>query len=256
MAFLEISGIAKRFGGIIALSGVDFSVERGGVTAIIGPNGSGKTTLLNVITGVYVPEEGQIRLDGQKINGLSPEKICKAGISRTFQNIRLFKEMTVLENVEVGSHHLYQHGFVPIIMNSKKFRAEQEDFRKGAEALLEYVGLQDKGKLYPGQLSYAQQRLLEIARALASRPKILLLDEPAAGMNSTEIAHLIQLIKNLSQTGLTILLIEHIMDLVRGVTDQVVVLSNGEKIAQGQYVEIEKNPLVIEAYLGKGVIKC
>lgn len=256
MAVLEIRNITKRFGGIVALHGVSLSVDKGGVVAIIGPNGSGKTTLLNVITGVYVPEGGEILLNGNPIQSLSPEKVCKAGISRTFQNIRLFKKLTALENVMIGSHRLYKKGFTDIILNTKSFKKEQEQYKKKAVGLLEFVGLKGKEHMKPENLPYASQRLLEIARALASDPQIILLDEPAAGMNAAEIHHLIELIKKFSDIGLTILLIEHIMELVRGVTDKVAVLSYGQKIAEGNYQEIEKNPVVIEAYLGKGAIKC
>jgi branched-chain amino acid transport system ATP-binding protein len=256
MAILEIKNIIKRFGGIVALQGVSLSVDKGGVVAIIGPNGSGKTTLLNVITGVYVPEEGEVLLNESPIQSLSPEKVCKKGISRTFQNIRLLKKLTVLENVMIGGHKLYKRGLIDIIINTKRYKQEQEQHKKRAVELLEFVGLEGKEKVKPENLPYASQRFLEIARALASEPQVLLLDEPAAGMNAVEIKHLIQLIKKISKTGITILLIEHIMDLVREVTDNVVVLSYGEKIAEGNYEDIEKNPVVIEAYLGKGAIKC
>jgi len=256
VAILEIRNITKRFGGIVALQEVSLSVDKGGVVAIIGPNGSGKTTLLNVITGVYVPEEGEVLLNGNCIQSLSPEKVCKVGISRTFQNIRLFKKLTVLENVMIGSHKLYKRGLTEIIISTKGFKQEQEQHKKRAMELLEFVGLKGKEGVKPENLPYASQRFLEIARALASEPQVLLLDEPAAGMNAVEIEHLIELIKKLSKTGITILLIEHIMGLVREVTDSVVVLSYGEKIAEGNYEDIEKNTAVIEAYLGKGAIKC
>lgn len=256
MAVLEINKITMRFGGIVALQEVSLTVDKGGVVAIIGPNGSGKTTLLNVITGVYVPEEGKILLNGNPIQSLSPEKVCKAGISRTFQNIRLFKKLTALENVMVGSHRLYKKGLIDIVLHTNGFKEEQEQNKKKAMELLEFVGLKGKEQMRPENLPYASQRLLEIARALASEPQILLLDEPAAGMNKAEIAHLIELIKKLCDTGLTIMLIEHIMDLVRGVTDKVVVFNYGEKIAEGNYKDIERNPVVIEAYLGKGAMKC
>lgn len=257
MALLEVKGITKKFGGIIALKDVNLEVERGSVVAIIGPNGSGKTTMLNVITGVYVPEQGRILLDGKEIQGMSSEKVCDEGVSRTFQNIRLFKNLTAIENVMLGSHRLYKSNVLGIVGKTKKFRDEEKALHEKAEELLEFVGLGGKADFRMSKLTYAQQRYLEIARALASEPKLLLLDEPAAGMNAVEIANLIKLIKRMSGNGITILLIEHIMDLIKDVADNVFVLNYGEKIAEGEYVEVSKNPLVIEAYLGKGAInKC
>ena len=257
MAMLEVNGITKRFGGIVALKDVDLQVEKGTVVAIIGPNGSGKTTMLNVITGVYVPEEGQILLDGKEIQGMASEKVCYAGVSRTFQNIRLFRNLTAIENVMLGSHRLYQSNVLNIVGKTKKFKEEEQKLHEKAEQILKFVGLEGKENFRMSKLTYAQQRYLEIARALASEPKLLLLDEPAAGMNPVEIANLIKLIKNMSKNGITILLIEHIMDLIKDVADNVFVLNYGEKIAEGKYSEVSENPLVIEAYLGKGAIdKC
>lgn len=254
MALLEVKGITKKFGGIVALKDVDLEVEKGSVVAIIGPNGSGKTTMLNVITGVYVPEEGTILLDGNEIQGMPSEKVCYAGVSRTFQNIRLFKNLTAIENVMLGSHRLYQANILGIVGQTKKCREEEKQLREKAKELLKFVGLEGKENFRMSQLTYAQQRYLEIARALAGEPKLLLLDEPAAGMNAVEIKKLINLIKRMSDDGITILLIEHIMDLIKDVADNVFVLNYGEKIAEGSYNEVSQNPLVVEAYLGKGAI--
>ena len=252
---LEIQNMTKSFGGIKALKGVTMAVAEREILAVIGPNGSGKTTLLNMITGVYQPDDGAILLDGRQISGLNPDAICVAGIARTFQNVRLFKQLTVLENVLIGGHHRFRFGLAHIIRKSKQHSQEEEAFRAEALHWLDFVGLGGKEKMVAHSLPYAQQRLLEIARALATRPQILLLDEPAAGMNSAEISHLDRLIRAMRESGLTIILIEHIMDLVREVTDRVVVLSYGEKIAAGSFDAIERDPLVIEAYLGKGAVR-
>ncbi|KYZ75920.1 hypothetical protein AXX12_11280 [Anaerosporomusa subterranea] len=252
---LEINKLSKSFGGIVALKEVSLEVSRGEVLAVIGPNGSGKTTLLNLITGVYVPTSGEITLGGKRIDGHNSAEICTSGIARTFQNIRLFKQLSVLDNVLIGFNHAFKSSLANVLGKGRRFREEEKTFREDAAKLLEVVGLRGKENVVAQSLPYAQQRLLEIARALATQPQVLLLDEPAAGMNSEEIAHLIQLIKTLRQTGLTIILIEHIMDLVRGVTDRVIVLSYGVKIAAGSFEEIERNQEVIEAYLGKGAAK-
>jgi len=257
MATLEIRGITKKFGGVVALDKVDLTAESGSVVGIIGPNGSGKTTLLNVITGVYTADDGQILMDGKEIQNLPPEQVCEAGIARTFQNIRLFGTLSVLDNVMVGGFSRQKSSLAATILRSKSFQKDEKAMRDKAVECLEFVGLADKKDLKVENLTYAQQRFLEIARALASDPKILLLDEPAAGMNSAEIEHLMDVIKRIGATGTTLMLIEHIMGLVRGVTDQVMVLNYGERIALGPYAEIESNPLVVEAYLGKGAsMKC
>lgn len=249
---LSVQNISKKFGGIIALRDISMEVEEHQILAIIGPNGSGKTTLLNVITGVYIPEEGTINLLGKEIQGKSAANVCIAGISRTFQNVRVFKSRTVLDNILIGSTHLYKNGLLSVVFNTTKYRQEDKEHKQKAMELLKFVGLEGKENIRAENLPYAQQRFLEIARALATQPKILLLDEPAAGMNAHEIDRLSELIIKIRDSGMTIIMIEHIMDLVRDVADSIYVMSNGEKIAQGNYQEIEKNPFVIEAYLGKG----
>ena len=255
-AVLEVRGLAKSFGGIVALRDVALQAEDKEVLAVIGPNGSGKTTLLNVITGVYRPDAGGVLLEGHQLVGLSPAQICAKGIARTFQNIRLFRRLTVLDNVMIGQHHRFGAGPAGVLLASGASRKEEAKFEGEARALIAKVGLAGLEDAIAQSLPYAKQRLLEIARALAADPKVLLLDEPAAGMNSEEIVHLEALVKSLRDAGLTVVMIEHVMDLVRGVADRVVVLNYGAKIAEGSFEEIEANPEVIEAYLGKGAGPC
>ena len=252
---LAAENISIAFGGIVALENVNVKVTPGEIVAILGPNGSGKTTLINVITGVYLPNSGQILLNGKPIQKLPKDKICRAGVARTFQNIHLFKTRNVLDNVRIGSNHLYKSGLLDVVFRTKKFRKEQNEYTKKAMELLEFVGLKEKAFVTSENLPYAQQRLLEIARALATEPTVLLLDEPAAGMNAVEISNLDALIKKIRDRGTTIILIEHIMDLVRGVCDRVYVLNNGKNIAEGTFSEIENNAEVKEAYLGKGRVQ-
>ena len=255
MAALYINGISKSFGGIIALKNLDIEVEENSIVGILGPNGSGKTTLLNIITGIYTPDEGTIYLDDIPIHALSSEHVCRAGISRTFQNIRLFKNISVMHNVMVGAHTTHSRGIMDVLLRTKHFRTEEAMAIENALYWLDFVGLEDKKDLLPDKLTYAQQRLLEVARAMASNPKIVLLDEPAAGMNKVEIEHLMDLIRKLKASGRTVLLIEHVMSLVRGVTDKCYVLNYGERIAEGCYDDIATDAKVIEAYLGKGAVK-
>lgn len=249
---LEIKGITKRFGGLTAVSNVSVAIGKGSITAVIGPNGAGKTTFFNMVTGFYVPDEGEILLDGKSIKGLRPDIIASKGISRTFQNIRLFKEMTALENVMVGMDSKLKSGLMGILTNRKTVREEEERIKVEAYRILKYVGIEEIANHQAQSLPYGVQRRLEIARALASQPKIILLDEPAAGMNPRETVELTDFIFRLrDELNLTIVLIEHDMKLVMKLSENIHVLDYGQKIAEGSPDEIRNNKRVVEAYLGK-----
>lgn len=248
---LEVKNITKSFGGITALKNISFSIQQGEIYGLIGPNGAGKTTMFNCITNLVEPTSGEIFFNGEKITGLKPYKITEKGICRTYQNIRLFPKLTALQNVMVGGHSRVNSGVFRSVLRVKSQKKEEQRLKEKAEELLALVGLEQWKDQFAENLAYGQQRRLEIARALASNPTLLLLDEPAAGMNETETESLFELIKTIQSMGVTVLIIEHDMSLVMRLCDRITVLNFGEKLAEGKPEEIQNNETVIEAYLGK-----
>jgi branched-chain amino acid transport system ATP-binding protein len=250
MALLEVSGVSKRFGGVQAVNGVSFRVEKGMIKALIGPNGAGKTTLFNLVSGYIAPDAGEIRFGGRHLHRLPPYRVAGLGLSRTFQHIRLFAQMTALENVMVGRHLRSRAGFLAGMLRLPWTLREDREVRQRALELMDSLGVSALADVEATSLSYGQQRTVELARALASEPELVLLDEPAAGLNMRETAELAKRITRIRDRGITVLLVEHDMSLVMGICDEVAVLSYGEKIADAAPRSVQRDPQVVRVYLG------
>ena len=249
---LEIRGITQRFGGVTALEDVSFSIRPNEITGVIGPNGAGKTTLFNIISGIYHQTSGTIVFDGKDVSGLPPEKLALRGLVRTFQNVELFNQMTVLENAMVGLHTRSRSGLLSCMFKTPGNLSEERRIRERALHWLEYTGIADLADLQAGNLSFGKGRMLEIARAMALEPRIILMDEPAAGLNNRETGELATLIRKIRDSGVTVVLVEHDMELVMDVCDSILVLNLGRSLAEGTPREIQENRAVIAAYLGEG----
>ena len=247
---LELKQVTKQFGGLTAIDQLELKIEKGQIYSLIGPNGAGKSTVFNVITGIYTPTVGEVRFEGRPLKGLKPYHVAKTGIARTFQNIRLFANACAWENVAVGQNVRRKINFVSAILRTPAYRAQEKQILERTRHWLNFVGLEEAWHMLAGNLAYGQQRRLEIARALATEPRLLLLDEPAAGMNHQETDELMQLIEKIRATGISVLLIEHDMALVMKISDRICVVNFGKKIAEGTPEHIRENPAVIEAYLG------
>lgn len=247
---LDVKQLSRSFGGIKAVDDITFSVRAGSIHSVIGPNGAGKTTLFNLITGVYTPTSGQILLNGESISGMAPDKLARRGVSRTFQNLQICMNMSACENVMLGSHLRLNHGLLAGMRGCSKVIRDDRECRMEAEELMHFAGVGEYVNAHATQMSFGALKRLEIARGLAAKPKMLLLDEPAAGLNHTETGEISKLIQNIAKSGITVVLVEHDMKMVMNISDHILVLDYGKKLAEGSAAEVRRNPDVVAAYLG------